>query len=140
MLDVLETKREALILIKRGCTEVKYDSSKALLIQEGISRLKILSGDDLFTKLVCAIGYEKMEKFKEAISEYDYCIGSLPNCALKYGISGMKYRALAKESIAHPNNYAKISIECYNKALKTESNNRWKKLWEDSMKETQRML
>lgn len=140
MLDVLETKREALALIKSGCAEVKRDSSKALLIQQGISKLKSLPDEDIFNNLVCAIGYEKMRKFGEAVSEYDCCISSLPNCSIKYGITGMKYRTMAKESMFSPNNYANMSIECYKNALATESDCRRKKIWDDSIKEVQRML
>lgn len=140
MLDVLETKRESLALIKKGCAEVKRDSSKALLIQQGISKLKSLPNDDIFNNLICAIGYEKMKKFGEAVSEYDCCISSLPNCSIKYGITGMKYRTLAKGSTSLSNDYVNMAIECYKKALAAESDYRWKMIWQESIEEIQRML
>lgn len=137
MLDAAKLRKEALALIKQGCAGVKEDSSKISLIQLGMVKLNQLSGDDLFTKLVCAIGYEKMSMYQEAIDLYDCCIDSLPDSSIKYGIAGMKYRALAKESPTREN--VNQSIIWYNKAFEIETNSQWKQWWEASIKEMQRI-
>lgn len=138
MLDVTKMRNEALALIKQGCAEVKQDSSKMSLIQLGMSKMNQLSNDDLFTKLICAICYEKMSMYQEAVDLYDYCIDSLPDSSIKYGITGMKYRALAKESPAKEN--VNISMEWYNKAFEIETNSHRKQWWKASIKEMQRLI
>lgn len=139
MLDVGKLRKEALVLIKQGCVEVKQDSSKISLIELGISKLNQLPGDDLFTKLVCAIGYEKMSMYQKSIELYDYCIDSLPDSSIKYGITGMKYRVLAKKSPFRRKENINQSMEWYNKAFEIETNCQWKHWWEISIKEVQRI-
>lgn len=139
MLDVAKLRKEALAFIKRGCAEVKQDSSKTSLIQLGITKLKMIPSDDLFTKLVCAIGYEKMSMYQEAVALYDCCIDSLPDSSIKYGINGMKYRALAKESPTYRKENVNQSMEWYNKAFGIETNSQWKLWWEASINEVQRI-
>ena len=107
MLDAAKLRKEALALIKQGCAGVKEDSSKISLIQLGMVKLNQLSGDDL------------------------------PDSSIKYGIAGMKYRALAKESPTREN--VNQSIIWYNKAFEIETNSQWKQWWEASIKEMQRI-
>lgn len=139
MLDVVKLRKEAFALIKQGCAEVKQDGLSKSLIQRGIAKLNQLSCDDLFSKLVCAIGYEKMSMYQEAIALYDCCIDSLPDSSIKYGITGMKYRSLAKKSSFHRKENINQSTEWYNKAFEIETNCQWKQWWEASITEVQRI-
>lgn len=140
MLDKLESKREALTLIKKGCAEVKYDSSKISLIQLGILKMKMLPEDDIFSKLICAIGYEKMSMYIEAVAHYNCCIESLPDSPMKFGITGMKYRALAKASRGKDREYIELSQTSFDRAVNAETRNNWKKIWEASKKEVERII
>lgn len=137
MLDAIKKRKEALSLLKQGCRGIKYDQSKADLIVQGISLLKSISEDDLFTKLVCAVGYEKISQFSNAIEHYNYCISSLPDSSLKCGIQGMKYRTIAKE--LSDSTFVKQSMECFKKAYEMETNPQWKKWWDVSHSEVKKM-
>ena len=139
MLDEIKSKKEALILIKQGGEGIKQDKSKATQIYEGITRLQSLSDNDSFVELVCAIGYEKMSQFKSAISHYDICIESIPDSSLKYGILGMKCRALAKWEEEKRQYYVLQSAEWYKKAFEIETIPKWKEWWADSLVEVQRL-
>ncbi len=138
MLDAIKKRKEALSLIKQGCIGIKYNESKADLIVRGISLLKSISEDDLFTKLVCAIGYEKISQFGNAIKHYDYCISSLPESSLKYGIQGMKNRTIAKRE-SSDSTFVLQSMECFKKAYEVETNPQWKEWWDVSRSEVKKM-
>lgn len=139
MLDGLEKRKRALALIKQGCEEVKKDAAKASLIKQGIMELETVSDGDLFSRLVCAIGYEKMADYVKAVANYDSCIDSLPESSLKYGIMGMKYRALSKGISESRDVYVALSMDCYEKAFEAETDATWKRRWAESRDEVRRI-
>lgn len=139
MLD-LDSMREALTLIKKGCKEIKLDKSKSYLIVEGLSKLNEQENHDEFVLLVCAVANEKLGMYANALNYYDLCISVLPESSIQIAIMGMKFRTLAKSDSKNSEKNIKLARRFFKKASAVEQNAQMKEWWELSILELNKML
>lgn len=139
MLD-LDSMREALTLIKKGCKEIKLDKSKSYLIVEGLSKLNEQENHKEFVLLVCAVANEKLGMYANALNYYDLCISVLPESSIQIAIMGMKFRTLAKSDSKNSEKNIKLARRFFKKASAVEQNAQMKEWWELSILELNKML
>lgn len=139
MLD-LDSMREALTLIKKGCKEIKLDKSKSYLIVEGLSKLNEQESHNEFVLLVCAVANERLGMYANALNYYDLCISALPDSSIKFAIEGMKFRLLAKGEYKNREKNIKLARRFFEKASNLENNAQMKEWWALSILELNKML